>query len=294
MKLAENNDGEQQVESSTETSDELTLGATPDESTEGAQADDTTDDEPELVVTIGEEAPASEEDEADSPDLVNKLRKLNREKDRQLRELRNSKAATPVTSDTPAAAAPVPRPTMEECNFEEDIFAEKLTAWNEQQAQAKAAEQKKADEQKAAQAEWDAKLAAYNKQKASLKVANYEDAEDAVRTTFSQIQQSILIDAAKNAAHVVAALGTNPTQLKKLASITSPVKFAYALAELETQLKVTPRKAPPPPEHVVRGSAPVSAGKGDAQLAKLEAEAERTGDRSKVIAFRREQRRAQS
>lgn len=288
MTLAENNDEQDQVEGSTDTTEEQTEGETPDESTEGSQVDDTADDEPELVVTIGEEAPPSDEDEdLDAPGLVNKLRKLNREKDRELRELR-TKAAAPVAS-TPATA-PLPKPTLAECDFDEDVFATKLTTWHEQQAQVKAEEQKKADEQKAAQAEWDGKLAAYNKQKTSLKVANYDDAEDAVRVAFSQVQQSVLIDAAKNAAHVVAALGTNPAQLKALAAIKSPVRFAYALAELETQLKVSPRKSPPPPEKRVQGSAPV--GKANDTLDKLRAEADRTGDRSKVSAYLKQQKQA--
>ena len=81
----------------------------------------------------------------------------------------------------------------------------------------------------------------------------------------------------------------NPAKAKELSSITDPVKFAFAVAKLEAQLKVTPRKAPPPPERAVRGTAPVS-GTVDSTLERLREEAARTGDMSKVMAYRRQQK----
>ena len=44
------------------------------------------------------------------------------------------------------------------------------------------------------------------------------------------------------------ALGKNPKKAKELGEITDPVKFAFAVAKLETQLTVTSRKQVPPPE----------------------------------------------
>ena len=86
-------------------------------------------------------------------------------------------------------------------------------------------------------------------------------------------------------------LGKSPTKLKELAIITDPVKFAFAVAKLERDLKVTTRKAPPPPEKVVTGSAPKS-GVVDSQLERLRTDAEKTGDYSKVTQYQREKRKA--
>lgn len=288
MALAEN-DGQEQVETTEIATDETADGATLQTETEGDGTDDTTDDEEEHVVTIGEEAPPSDEEESDAPGLVNKLRKLNREKDRELRELR-AKTAAPAAQAQ--AEAPMARPTLADCEYDEEVFTEKLSAWHDQQAKAKTAQKEKEAQAKAEADAWKAKLEAHGKAKAELKVRDYEEAEAAAAEVLSVNQQGIIVNGADNSALVVYALGKNPAKAKELASIKDPVKFAFAIAKLETTLKVTQRKAPPPPEKVVRGSAPVSAGKGDAQLAKLEAEAERTGDRSKVIAYNREQRRA--
>src|SRR5437870_4888599 len=58
----------------------------------GEQSDDTEDqgsegEDSEVVVTIGEESPPSDEEENRAPEWVRELRKTSREKDRRIREL---------------------------------------------------------------------------------------------------------------------------------------------------------------------------------------------------------------
>ena len=90
------------------------------------------------------------------------------------------------------------------------------------------------------------------------------------------------------------ALGKNPKKAKELAAINDPVKFAFAVAKLEAQLKVNPAKRPPAPERAVTGgSAPIS-GTTDSTLDRLRAEAERTGDMTKVIRYRQQLREKQA
>jgi len=287
MQVADN-DGQDQVETSDEVVDDEADGATLQTESEGDETGDTTDDE-QVVVTIGEEAPPSDEEDADAPGLVNKLRKLNREKERELRELR-AKVAKPAAS-APAEIAKVEKPTLAGCDYDEDAYESKLTAWHENQAKLKAAEAEQANRQKAEQDAWQAKLATHGKAKAALKVSDYEDAEATAAEVLSVTQQSIIVSGADNSAVVIYALGKNPAKAKELASIKDPVKFAFAIAKLETQLKVTPRKAPPPPERHVRGSAPVLGG-GDNTLERLREEAAKTGDLSKVIAYKQKKRAA--
>ena len=67
--------------------------------------------------------------------------------------------------------------------------------------------------------------------------------------------------------------------------------MAAAVGKLEARLKVTKTVSKVQPEKRVVGGAPVSTGGVERHLAKLEAEAERTGDRTKIYQFKREQQR---
>lgn len=286
MQVAEN-DGQDQVDTGEIATDDGADSATLQTETEGDGTGDTTDEE--VVVTIGEEAPPSDEEESDAPGLVNKLRKLNREKERELRELR-AKVSTPAAS-APAEIAKVEKPTLAGCEYDEDAYESKLTAWHENEAKRKAAETEQVNRQKAEQDAWQAKLATHGKAKAALKVSDYEDAEATAAEVLTVTQQSIIVSGADNSAVVIYALGKNPAKAKELASIKDPVKFAFAIAKLESQLKVTPRKAPPPPERQVRGNVAVAGG-GDQTLERLRAEAEKSGDMTKVIAYKNQKKRA--
>jgi len=68
------------------------------------------------------------------------------------------------------------------------------------------------------------------------------------------------------------------------------VKLATAIGKLETQLKVSSKKSPPPPEKAIRGSGSGS-GSVDSTLERLRAEAEKTGNMSKVIAYKQQLRK---
>ena len=119
-----------------------------------------------------------------------------------------------------------------------------------------------------------------------MRVRDYEDAESTTQEALSEVQQGILLQGADNPALVVYAIGKNPKRAKELAAISDPVKFAFAVAKLEKELKVTTRKPPPPPESPVKSSGR-TAGTVDNQLDRLRAEALKTGDLSKVLAYKR-------
>lgn len=248
-----------------------------------APADAPQDDLGEVVITIGEEAPP--EDEQPAPQWVKDLRKTDREKTKRIRELEQREAERErQQSSTPAAE--MVKPTLAGCDYDEAEFETKLEAWHQQRRQADEEKRKKADAEKAERDAWQARVDAHNKAKAELKVADYDDAEEAAKLALSVTQQSIIVSGSENSAMVVYALGKNPAKVKELAAIKDPVKFAFAVAKLETQLKVMPRKAPPPPETPLRGDAPGVAGSSDKKLDQLREEASRTGDMSKVIAYK--------
>lgn len=247
----------------------------------------------EVVVTIGDEAPPQEDEEiAKAPEWVRELRKTNRELARRNREL--EKQATDKTTAAEAAVlGPKPKMADPEIDYDTAKFEEALNKWNDQKRAAdNESAQRQANERKAQDA-WAAKLSEYGEAKGKLKVKDFGEAETVALEALNQTQQGIVVQGAENSALVIYALGKNPAKLKELSAITDPVKFAFAVARLEKDLKLTTRKAPPPPEKVVTGSAPKS-GVVDSALDRLRTEAEKTGDYSKVVAYRRQKRAATS
>lgn len=253
------------------------------------QVDDSAADE--VVVTIGDEAPTPEEEEiSKAPEWVRELRKSQRELSRKNKMLEQQLAekAKPVEPTTLG-----PKPTMADPDIDYDAakFEDALTKWNDKKRAAdNEAAQRQATEAKA-QTAWQTQVNKYSEQKTQLKVKDYAETEAVASEALSVTQQGIIIQGADNAALVIHALGKNATKLKELSAITDPVKFAFAIAKLEKDLKVTTRKAPPPPEKTVTGSAPKS-GVVDSQLERLRAEAEKTGNYSKVTQYHRQKRLA--
>jgi hypothetical protein len=80
-----------------------------------------------------------------------------------------------------------------------------------------------------------------------------------------------------------------PSLLKEMSKIKDPVKFAIALGELQTKAKINPRKPSTRPEKTVAGHNKQNSGV-QVQMAKLEKEYDKTGDRTKINALKREQR----
>lgn len=245
------------------------------------------DETDEVVITIGEEAPAAEEeDESQAKPWVRELRKSHREQARRIRELEQQVGTAAPATQVAALGA---KPKLEDCDYDTEKFERELDAWHQRKL---AVDTETAKKQSAAEAEkkaWDARLEHHGKLKSALKVKDYDDAEAAVETALNVTQRGLIVHGADNSAQVNYALGKNPKTLKELAAITDPVKFAFAVAKLETKLKVTPRKNAPLPERVVRGNASPS-GVVDSQLERLRTEADKTGDRTKVVKYMNEQK----
>jgi len=243
---------------------------------------ETTEEETdEIEVHIEGESPPPEEDEQVAPQWVRDVRKTNREQAKKIRELE----AQLNTKPQPQAGVVGAKPTLAACDYDEDRFDAELTQWHERKRTADAEEQRKRDEATNAQKAWQTKLDDYGKQKSTLKVRDFEDAEAQAQEVLSVTQQGIILSGADAPAMLVYALGKNPKKAKELASISDPVKFAVAIGKLETQLKATPRKAAPLPESAVKGSGRAV---NNQTLERLEAEAIRTGDRTKVVAYKKQ------
>jgi hypothetical protein len=250
--------------------------------TEAEAAEDVVSDE--VIVTIGEETPppVDEFDGKPAPVWVKDLRKQARDLARENRELKQK-----LQQPAPQTALALPqKPTLENCDYDAEKFEAELEGWHDKKRAVDEQKRQADSERDAAQREWQGKLDAYTKDKAALKVADFDEAEEAVRAGLSELQQSVILSGCEKPALLVAAIGMNPSKVKELAAIKDPVKFAFAVAKLETQLKVTQRTpAAPPPEKVVRGNV-AGAAAVDRTLEKLVEEAARTGNGTKLREYK--------
>ena len=251
--------------------------------TDTAADDVEPEDEDEVVISIGEEAPPQQE-ETKAPAWVRELRKANREKDKRIREL-EAKLTTSATENKPVVLGA--KPTLEGCDYDSDVFEQEIANWYERKREADQAEASQREAQEAESAAWQKKLEDYEKAKATLRVRDYEDAEATALDTFNITQQGIVLQGSDNPALLVYAIGKNAAKAKELSSITDPVKFAFAVAKLETQLKVTNRKAAASPERTISTGGGRISGSVDSTLERLREEALKTGDLSKVMAYKR-------
>jgi len=250
-----------------------------------------TDDEPaeevdEVVVTIGEEEPQAQEEQTHAPEWVRELRKTNRELQRQNRELQGRLQAAPPEIKPVVIGN---KPKLQDHDYDSDKYEEALSSWFERKRKNDDVNAQQDAEVQNQNRAWQSKLDSYTKAKAELRVKDFEDAEAVAQELFSVTQQGVMLQGADNPALVIYALGRNPKKAKELAEIKDPVKFAFAVAKLEKDMKVTNRKQAPAPERVVTGTGR-SSGAVDSQLERLREEAARTGNMTKVIAYKRQKK----
>ena len=244
--------------------------------------------ESEIVVSIGNEEPPPEPDASqEAPAWVKDLRKQNREQQKRIRELERSIAPAAQGETT---SAPPKKPTLADVDYDTGAYEAKLDDWYKAKAvyDGQAAERQKAQE--AVKGAWEAKVTGYNTAKAELKARDFDDAEAVIADVLSVTQQGIILDGAEKPALLVYALGKNPKKAAELAAITNPVAFAAAIGRLEASLKVTQRKPSAAPEQIPSGNARKT-GAVDNTLERLRDEAGKTGDFTKVMAYKRQAKR---
>lgn len=270
-----------------------------DDDLDEAQVEDTApaDDAPdtdeggeELVIAIDGEEPEDDPEAVDESELGDAgkraLRKAREAAKEAAAEARKLKAELERAKQ---AQAPKPeevkRPTMEECGFDEDVYAERMASFVEAQKAVKEAEARAKAEAEAAEKDYQTRFATYDQEKAKLPPSDMEAAEAAVKAALTVQQQAIIVRNASNPAQVVLALGKSPKALAALAALKDYDRFAYALAQTEGKITVT--KKPIAPESKLRAGAAGAGGVSlSKQLEEAEKRAERTGDRTEVIRLR--------
>ncbi len=240
-------------------------------------------EEDDVVVTIGDEAPEKDE-HAEAPGWVKTVRKKNRELEKRNREL--EKKLKQDTENKPVELGE--KPTLEKCGFDDKVYESKLIGYYDRKRKVDEQNANLLKQQEVQKEAWNGKMDKYNESKKSHSFKNFEDAEAFVTDTFNTTQQGIMVQGADDSALLIYALGKNPKKAKELALITDPVDFAFKVAKLEAQLKVTSKKkAPSPEQRVSGGKAGGISGTVDKTLDRLRTEAEKTGDYTKVSAYKR-------
>ena len=258
-----------------------------DVDTDAEDGDDSDGDEESVIIEIAGESPP-QEDDAKAPSWVKDLRKSHREQQRENKQLKEQLAKL-SSAAAPATVELGKKPTIESADYDADLYERQLTDWFERKRAVEEQEKRLEAQRRSEQDAWNATLATYGENRKSLKVKDFEEAESIVQDELHNTQQGIILQGADNPALVIYALGKNPKKVKEIASIKDPVKFAFAVATLETQLKVTNRKASTKPESTISGKA-MKSGTVDSTLERLRAAAEKTGDYSKVTAYKRSKR----
>lgn len=270
--------------------DELHTDASNPDAPEGGS--DEVDDQGDIELQFGDEAPPAQPSDDGENSTVRQMRKRIAELTRTNRQYEAEKKQGAQPAQPPKLG---PKPKLEDFDYDEGKYDAALDQWHETKRQVDAAEieQRKALEKREEANR--ARLEGYLNAASTLKVKDFKDSEDEVVSALSVEQQGILLAGADNAALLVYALGRYPAKLQQLAQIDDPVRFAFAAAKLEKELKVTPRTATKPaPEGRVSSTAGApAAGGGEKKLEQLRADAEKTGDYSKVIAYKKQLKQAQ-
>jgi hypothetical protein len=273
---------------------EETLAAEDGRGIVDAEGEDALAAEEEIVVSIEGEEPDPDPDvevEAELGEAGKRALKAARDAAKDnAKKLREAEARL---AEIEAASKPkepeLKRPTLEDCGFNEDVYAERLATFLAADEKRKAAEAKAKDAEKAETEAYEVKRKVYFESRA--KVGVDDEAEARVVSKLNGAQQTVLMDVCADPAKVVAALAKTPKILEELAGIGKIHKFAHRLAQIEGKITVT-TKAPPPPESKLRGGVAVPAGNLSAQLEAAEKRSEQTGDRTEVIRIRRAIREA--
>lgn len=241
---------------------------------------------------IGEPAEPTEEEvkaaEIDNLPQIKAWRKDFKEKARRVKELEEEVALLkkPITNEhTPTV---VEEPTLASCGYDTEEYKLSLKAWfdkKDQDERFRQDEERKAHE---AQAQWERLTSTYNEQKVKLNLKDYKDAEDDFCSVIHPQKQADFLKYVKEPVKLIHALKKDSAKLKTLQDIDNPIDFVLKVKEYEAEMKSIKRStsgAPPPESRIQTGGGSVV--RNDARLKQLEDEADRTGDRTALVAYRR-------
>jgi hypothetical protein len=245
---------------------------------EAAAAEDEAEAEGEEETVISFEDEAEPGSAEDTP-VIRRLRERVKELNKEVGDLRRD-------SGQRQEQELGPKPTLADFGYDEEKYEAAFDAWKEAKRQIDASGATREAEAQAAQRDWQRDMDGYAQKRDSLAMPDYEDSAEIVKSALTIPQQATIIKAANNAAAFVYGLAHSDARLAELAKIHDPIKLAAAIARMEGGLKVAKRRRTAVPDRPTRGSASLP-GTTDKHLEKLEAEADKTGNRTAVIQYRK-------
>lgn len=270
-----------------QTEEEITESAEEEES-EGAAEEEETEG---YDISFGDESLTSEEEqEPEESEGIANLRMANREKKQRIKELEaqlQQQMAQPQQQEAPFIDE---EPTLEDYEYDEEAFKKAALEYAQEKQKhenAKAEQERQvAEVNKAIQSNYEK----FTKSKSEFKHPEMDDVEQEVADSLDQVDPTrkfLLLEALKDdplAAQKVFALGKKKEVLKDLSSEQNPILFGVKLGSALNQIKATPRKrAKTAPEGKVQTNGRKDG--GDSTLKKLEAEALKTGNMNKLLAY---------
>ncbi|MGJ7134023.1 phage capsid protein [Morganella morganii] len=244
-----------------------TSTSVPDAAADNAEADQDqqSGQEQDYSLQIGdEEISLSDDDEniegKPAPQWVKDLRKgfkdtqkENRELKRQLEEITARQTQQPAVTDEVVP----PKPTLESCDWNDEVFETALTEWHEKKVRAERQQQERMRAQQEIQSRFTERLQKHNERAKKLPVKDYAEMEEVVRVEVPPLQQEILIHAADEGTELIAyALGKNKELRQRLTAEKDPIRAAFLLGQISQKVKLAPKpKKSPKPEPEVKGGA---------------------------------------
>lgn len=129
----------------------------------------------------------------------------------------------------------------------------------------------------------------YIKQKESLNIKDFDCLEKTIVDVLNIPKRRLILKSEKPAL-IVLALAKNTQLLNELSDLTNE-DFAYKIAKIEQKIQVNTVKKPKTKPEQLIGNAKAGMSSDKTTLEALEKEAEKTGDRSKIRAFKKQQRK---
>lgn len=242
----------------------------------------------EAEVTLEGEEPAEQGDDPNESAVIRDFRKRERDKDRELRELR-ARVEQAAPADLPSD--PGQRPQLAEFDYDDEKHAAALDAWVEKkiafdQGQREVTQRSAEIEQR--------RRDGYQAAKVAQPIAGIDAAEERVFAQVDDMTRNALLHAKSPA--VIAALDKYPD---RLAAITAAVASGDAvealmmIGELRGKAKiVTKTRKPPNPEEIASGTGRISHAGPDKREEQLEKAARKSGDMTELFKYRRDKRAA--
>lgn len=235
----------------------------------------------------GEGEPDDGDDAEPSGDntAIRALRARNRELTRQLREREQAEKPKPEPIDV----GPRPRLADPGIDYDEAKLEQAENDWlarrDAAQEAKRLAEQEDSTTTATQQQRIEAEVSVYKAAKEAFDVEDADEVIGDVERAFANFQQLIVVRAlGEKAPAVLYRIGRDPDLMDRLADIDDPILFTAAITRLENAQMPKSRPAIDAP---VKGK-PAAAGTADKELARLEKEAERTGDRTALIRYRKQ------